>query len=368
MKKSQLIYHYIREQESVSKQDIVIGLRLSLPTITQNLQYLEQIRLIDTSKKFPSTGERGRNATAYTYLKEARAAIGVYLTGHHINSVAVDLSGDVIRMVRERREFDLGDDGYLRKIGETVEKVKQEAGISDENLLGVGIAVPGLVSEDGEEAIYGRTLNFTGRTRKEIAKYIPYRNRLIHDSNAAGYAEVWISKDICNAFYISLSNSVGGAAIVDKNIYEGNRQKGGEIGHMTVVPEGGELCYCGRRGCFDTVCRSTNLDQYTDGNLEQFFELLEAGDKGAAQLWDQYLDDLSLGIHNIRVLFDSVIILGGYVGAYIENYMDELCRRVDERDAFDEKAKDYLVPCKYTVESAAAGAAIFYIDEFFNTI
>ena len=48
--------------------------------------------------------------------------------------------------------------------------------------------------------------------------------------------------------------------------------------------------------------------------------------------------------------------------------MDELCRRVDERDAFDEKAKDYLVPCKYTVESAAAGAAIFYIDEFFNTI
>ena len=232
----------------------------------------------------------------------------------------------------------------------------------------MGIAVPGLVSEDGEEAIYGRTLNFTGRTRKEIAKYIPYRNRLFHDSNAAGYAEVWISKDICNAFYISLSNSVGGAAIVDKNIYEGNRQKGGEIGHMTVVPEGGELCYCGRRGCFDTVCRSTNLDQYTDGNLEQFFELLEAGDKGAAQLWDQYLDDLSLGIHNIRVLFDSVIILGGYVGAYIENYMDELCRRVDERDAFDEKAKDYLVPCKYTVESAAAGAAIFYIDEFFNTI
>ena len=155
---------------------------------------------------------------------------------------------------------------------------------------------------------------------------------------------------------------------MDKNIYEGNQQKGGEIGHMTVVPEGGELCYCGRRGCFDTVCRSTNLDQYTDGNLEQFFELLEAGDKGAARLWDQYLDDLSLGIHNIRVLFDSVIILGGYVGAYIENYMDELCRRVDERDSFDEKAKDYLVPCKYTVESAAAGAAIFYIDEFFNTI
>ena len=50
-----------------------------------------------------------------------------------------------------------------------------------------------------------------------------------------------------------------------KKIYEGNSQKGGEVGHMTVVPEGGEQCYCGRKGCFDTVCRSTLLDQYTDG-------------------------------------------------------------------------------------------------------
>ena len=368
MKKSQLIYHYIREQESVSKQDIVIGLRLSLPTITQNLQYLEQIRLIDTSKKFPSTGERGRNATAYTYLKEARAAIGVYLTGHHINSVAVDLSGDVIRMVRERREFNLEDDGYLKKIGETVEKVKQEAGISDENLLGVGIAVPGLVSEDGEKAIYGRTLNFTGRTRKEIAKYIPYRNRLFHDSNAAGYAEVWISKDICNAFYISLSNSVGGAAIVDKNIYEGNQQKGGEIGHMTVVPEGGELCYCGKRGCFDVLCRAGNLDQYTDGNLEAFFQLLANGDEGAKKRWMKYLDDLSLSIHNIRILFDGTVILGGYVGAYIGEYMEELNRRVDERNPFGDRAENYLRPCRYKVEATAAGAAIFFVDHFLENI
>lgn len=368
MKKSQLIYQYIRTHKAVSKQDIVIGLRLSLPTITQNLQYLENLRLIDTSKKLPSTGERGRNATAYTYVKRARGAIGVYLTAHHINCIAVDLSGDVIKMKRERIDFDLEDDQYLRCIGEAVEWVKEKAEIADCDLLGVGIAVPGLVSEDGETVTYGRTLKFTGAARADIAKYIPYKNRLLHDSSAAGYAEVWISRDICDAFYISLSNSVGGAAVVDKNIYEGNRQKSGEIGHMTVVLEGGEQCYCGRYGCFDTVCRSTNLDQYTDGNLERFFTLLDHGDAGAKRLWDEYLDHLALGIHNIRMLFDSVVIIGGYVGAYIEKYMDDLCRRVDERDSFSEQAKDYLVPCKYKVESAAAGAAIGYIKDFLNTI
>lgn len=368
MKKSQLIYQYIRTQKSVSKQDIVIGLRLSLPTITQSLQYLEQERLIDSSKKIPSMGERGRNATAYSYLKEARCAIGMYLTAHHINVVAVDLSGDVIYMVKENVEFDWKNDAYLKKIGEIVERVKNKAGISDEDFLGVGIAVPGIVAEDGERVKYGVTLDFTGWTRTEVAKYIPYETKLFHDSSTAGYAEVWISEDICDAFYISLSNSVGGAFVIDRSIYEGDGRRSAEIGHMTVVAKGGEVCYCGKRGCFDTLGRATNLDQYTEGNLERFFALLHEQDVKAMALWDKYLDDLSLAIHNIAMLFDCAIIIGGYVGAYIEDYMDDLCRRVDERDTFGVQSKAYLIPCKYKVESSAAGAAISFIDEFFETI
>ena len=50
--------------------------------------------------------------------------------------------------------------------------------------------------------------------------------------------------------------------IIDDAIYEGNTHKGGEIGHLAVVPEGGELCYCGMRGCFDTVCRAGKLAGY----------------------------------------------------------------------------------------------------------
>lgn len=368
MKKSQQIYHYIRTRGIRTKQDMMIDLGLSLPTITQNLRYLEEQHLIDASGKLPSRGERGRNATAYAYVPEARAAIGVYLTGHHINVVALDLSGKVIHMLRERFEFALNDEAYLRKIGENVETVKAAAHITTENLLGVGISVPGLVTEDGELVTYGRTLGFTDSTREQIARYIPYPNRLFHDSIVAGYAEVWVSPELSDAFYISLSNSVGGAFVHNKDIYQGISQKCGEIGHMTVVPSGGEQCYCGRSGCFDTVCRSTLLDQYTDGNLEDFFRLLAAQDDQAMQLWDRYLDHLALGIHNIKMLFDSAVIIGGYVGAYIEPYMAELCRRVDERDAFTERAQEFLFPCRYKIEACAAGAAICLIDKFFEEI
>jgi predicted NBD/HSP70 family sugar kinase len=249
-----------------------------------------------------------------------------------------------------------------------VEQVKEAAGVSDGKLLGVGISVQGLISDDGEEITYGMALDFAKTRREEIARYIKNKNRLEHDSYVACYRETWENRQIHNAFYISLSNSVGGSVLIDDAIYPGNTQKGGEIGHMTVVPQGGELCYCGRRGCFDTVCRAGKLDSYTDGDLEEFFRLLKEGDAKAKELWEVYLNYLVDAIHNIHMLFDCNVILGGYVGAMIGDYMDEIRRRLDEKNPFSDKAGDYLLECRYKVAASAAGAALFYIDEFFENI
>jgi len=295
-------------------------------------------------------------------------AIGVYLTAHHITVISVDLSGNIVEMEKEEIIFNLDDDAYLKRLGDLVEKVKQKTGLGDDDLLGVGISVPGLVSDDGEEVTYGLTLNFTGKTRAQIAQYIPYNNRLFHDSEVGGYAEVWIDHDVQDAFYMSLNNSFGGAVIVGNEIHPGDSNKGGEIGHTVVVAKGGKQCYCGKYGCFDTVCRATILSDYTNGCLDTFFTLLNAGDETAKKLWDQYLSDLSIAIHNVRMLFNGTIILGGYVGAHLGAHMEELYPLVDERNPFGEKARDYLISCRYKVEAAAAGAAISYIDQYFESI
>lgn len=367
VRKSQLIYRFIRTHNSVSKQGIVVGLKLSLPTVTQNLQYLTERGLIDTSLRIKNTG--GRNATAYTYVRDTKMAIGIYLMANHMAAVAVDLSGDVVAQEKCVIKFDLNDDNYLKKIGEIVEMVKDQAGMAEENLLGVGIAVQSLVTEDGERIIYGKTLAFDITTRAEIAKYVSYRNRLFHDSEAVGAAEVWVDPNIKNAFYIILNNSVGGAVLVDNNIYAGDTLKGGEIGHMIAVREGGEQCYCGRYGCIDTVLRATKLGEYTNGDLAQFFVLLRQGDTTAAAMWDTYLNELAFAIHNIRMLFDGLVIIGGYVGNYIGDYLETLAEKVDNLSPFEiDRAIKYIRQCRYKVEAAAAGAAINYIQEFIDTI
>jgi len=367
MNNRKTIYRFIKDRGFVTKQDIVVGLGLSLPTVTQNLQYLEGQGLIDGSTKISNTG--GRNATAYSCITEAKIAFGVYLTANHISVVAVDLQGNILSMLKEQITFNLDDEDYLRKLGQMVVELKESVLGSGEP-LGVGLAVPGLVSEDGETVIYGFTFDFTGKTKAEIAKYIPYETKMFHDSFVAGYAEVWVAKEVQNAFHISLNYSVGGVVITKRKVYAGNTEKSGEIGHMTIFPKGGKQCYCGQYGCYDTLGHAGNLDVHTNGDLELFFKLLKEGDSQVKKVWDEYLDYLAVAINNIRVLFDCDIILGGYVGTYIEEYMDDIRERVNNRNPFSktDHAKDYLLPCKYKREATAAGAAIVVVSEFLDNI
>lgn len=362
----QLIYHFVRDNEPVSKQDIVVRLELSLPTVTQNLQYLEKQNLLKKSKSKINTG--GRSAAAYSYRKKAKMALGVYITGNHLTAVCVDLSGNVILSRRTRIKFDLNNDAYLRKIGELVEEIKEEAKLTNDRLLGVGVAVPSLVSDDGEQVIYGLTHNFTGKTRAEITRYIPYRTKMFHDSYVAGFAEVWSRRSVRNAVYINLNNNIGGSIIIDNHIYSGDNNRSGEIGHMLIHPAGQTKCYCGQTGCLETVCNAGILDSHTDGNLAEFFRLLDSGTPAIMEVWDQYLENLALAIHNTRMLLDAPIILGGYVGAHMEEHMEELYAKVDQKDCFGDSSRDYVFPCKYKIEATAAGAALQLVDEFLKSI
>ena len=190
-----------------------------------------------------------------------------------------------------------------------------------------------------------------------------------HDSAAAGYAEVWNRPDVDRAFYLSLNSVVGGAFIIGKHsFYEGSNGRAAEIGHVIVQKKGGKKCYCGQHGCLDTLLNTSVLDFYTDGNLELFFEKLQEGDGKASDLWDEYLDTLAVAIHNLRMLFDCPIIIGGYVGAYISDHMEALYRKIDRMSVFSIPAASYVFPCQFRREATAAGAALQIIDKYIDQL
>lgn len=187
-----------------------------------------------------------------------------------------------------------------------------------------------------------------------------------NDAKAAGFAELWNRSDLTDAFYILLSQHVGGAMIRNHQVELGENTRAGEIGHMTMIPFG-KACYCGRSGCLEPYCSSAVLSELAEGDLDLFFRSLRGGDPVKKSAWDEYLNILSMAVNNINMLLDCPVILGGSVGVYLEEFMGQLRSLARDRNSFSDSA-DYLACCQYKVEPIAAGAALPFIDEFIRTI
>lgn len=357
------IFQFLYQHQEKTKQDVVTALHLCLPTVTQNINQLMEEGLVTESGSIGNTG--GRRAKTYDIIKDARTAIGLDITRSHVATVIVNLTGELCYRLRVRHPFSRTD-SYYRFLGSQVENAIQESGINPTHLLGVGIGVPGLITEDNQSVSYGEFLNFSGAACEEFSTYIPYRTALYNDANAAGFAELWTRKELNNAFYIMLSNNVGGSITIHNQIYTGSFLHSGEVGHIRIVPNG-KQCYCGQKGCVDAYCAATELSSLTNGDLPAFFHLLKENDKDAADIWNQYLDYLALTIINVYMIFDSAIILGGYVGEFLDDYIDDLKERVKNLNPFDDNT-DFLWVCSYKTEAIAAGAALNFISDFVHSI
>ena len=110
-----------------------------------------------------------------------------------------------------------------------------------------------------------------------------------------------------------------------------------------------------------------NLAGLEDGNLKAFFEKLEAGNEAYRQIWDEYLKDLAIAVDNLRMCFDCQIVLGGYVGNYMEPYIGRLKELVAKKNIFDGNG-EYVRVCQYREESSAYGAALYQIDNYISKI
>lgn len=357
------IFNKIRETGSISASMIEYELQLSRPTVKKCLEELLEAGYIYENGFIGNTG--GRNANAYSVSSMSKIALGIDLTKNHITVIAADLCGNLIYEKRIRHSF-AKDDAYMKKLGDLVQEAVAQLKVKEDAVLGVGIAVPGLITEDHQEIFYGKILVFTGMTAQNMGKFIPYTCNLYNDADAGGYAEVSQRDDIADAFYISLSNNIGGSILIDHKVYKGEGPRSGEVGHITIVPDGNE-CYCGQKGCFETYCNAAILADMFQGNLEMFFDKLKEGDSQCISVWKEYLKYLSVAVNNVRMLFDCKVILGGYVGAHMEPYLDELKSLARTRNSFEDNA-DYLEVCKVKKEALALGSALPFIHELWKTI
>ncbi|MDF2596974.1 MAG: family transcriptional regulator [Clostridia bacterium] len=368
------IFRYINKYRRVSKPDIAAALQISMPTVLQNVNELIEQDLVEQVGEFQSRG--GRKAIAIAPIQDCKYAIGIDITSRHIGFVLTDLSGEVLQHTRVNQIY-ANEMKYYKALADIANSYKEKWSIPDEKFLGYGISIPGIIDSKNKKITVSHALNISNISCDKFTQFMSYDCIYINDANAAAISEIYNADRSSNAIYLSLSNSVGGAIIeqvqsylyekfIDDNLYLGDNWRSGEFGHVTLVPNGNE-CYCGKLGCFDAYCSATTLSKYTNGKLEVFFEELQKGNAELEAIWEEYLNYLSIQVNSLRMIFDCQIIIGGYVGSFIEPYIGYLRDEASKRNTFGEDA-DYIIPCRYKVEASALGAALQQIEEFLSTI
>ncbi len=357
------VYRYIFENEKVAKQDLVNALNLSLPTVSQNLTELFDMGLLRYAGKFESSG--GRKAKKISVIPDARMVLGVEIKMDHINILAIDLKGNPLPRARVDYKFE-ADDSYGRFVAAEIEKYVKAAGINSDIILGVGISIPGVLSEDKLCIINAPALKARQVPIDALTKYITRETFIENDANAGGYAEMHSRKDLETLAFLSISEGVGGAFVHNSVQYSGMNNRGAEFGHMTVV-NGGRQCACGKNGCLEAYISTSVLEYGAEKSIDAFFKSLKEGDASCRAKWEEYLDFLCMGINNIRTVIDCDIILGGTLTRYAGDYLEDIRKRLGEISVFD-NCGDFLHLSNYTANASAIGTALHFADEFVRTV
>ena len=357
----QRILKYISKEKEVSRNEIAKGLSLSMPTVLAMTKELITEGVIEEVGAFESTGVR--RAKKLTLSGSLGYSAGIDITANHIGMVVVNLRGEVTEKIRLRMKFQNTLEYFENLVKKMDDFLADSCVQNRQQIFGIGISFPGIIDREKEILVRSHALQVENVSLKNISQMFSFPVLYENDANSAAWAEMRnTSKD---AVYLSLSNTVGGAIFLNGRIYEGNAYRSAEFGHM-LLKINGRHCYCGRVGCVDAYCSAKLLSDAAGGNLTRFFQELDEKNKKFLHIWDEYLEDLALTVNNLRNIFDSDVILGGYVGGFIEKYMGDLRKRVLNYSMFDQDVT-YLKGCQVKQEASAAGIAMKFIDYYIES-
>ena len=371
------VYHYIYQQHTTSKLQIVQELQMGLSTVSQNLTLLEQEGYIQRNGYFDSTG--GRKAQTIQIVPDFRISIGIGILKEMFHMTAIDLYGHILDM--ETISLSYADtDAYYKQMTEKIQAFITSHHYDPQKILGISIATQGITSSDHTTVTYGKILHNTGMNVDHFSSRLPFACHLEHDSKSAAHLELWNHPELDSAIVILLNRNLGGAIITDRHIHQGSTMHSGTLEHMCVNPDG-PLCYCGNRGCLETYCSADALEQASCMPIPDFFHSLreisrhtadtdtdEKKSSQISQIWEDYLNHLAFAMKNLNLIIDAPMILSGYLASFLtEENTQYLLKQINAATPFPLRKEQILVGT-YGQYTQAAGAALYYVETFLNTL
>ena len=238
--------------------------------------------------------------------------LGVDLGGTKIEAVLLDENFNVIK-----RKRILTPQNNYQKIIESISSLVMEISenVSDYSL---GICTPGAISKQTGLIKNSNTQCLIGKSLKEdLENKLDKKISMENDANCFALAEanLGIAVDFDLVFGVILGTGVGGGIVINKKLYPGRTNIGGEWGHHTLH-RNGNLCYCGKTGCAETYISGPSLENHwtkLTGKSQHLPEILTEIDNKYWIKWKtEFLENFGYGLANVIDILDpDAIVLGG---------------------------------------------------------
>ncbi len=254
----------------------------------------------------------------------ASYAIGVDLGGTNLRAAAIDSTGKVIEKVTGATNLTAGRDAVISDIVGSIVKLRARGG---PGLAGIGVGTPGLIVM--ETGVLKQSPNLPAfdnfPMRDEIERLLQAPVLLENDANAAALGEKWMGagKDVEDLVLLTLGTGVGGGIVSGGKVVHGFLGMAGEIGHITVVPNGNP-CGCGNTGCLEKHASATSIIAHARmmgfavENAKDVYDLAIAGEQKARFVFEKFGEALGIAIADLVNLFNFPLYLmsGGVLGAW----------------------------------------------------
>ena len=285
------------------------------------------------------------------------AVIGIDIGGTNIKVVLVDpRKRKVIDQLDFKTAAESGAHAIVTELGSTLNALIQQTKDNGIQVGGVGVGCAGVIDlQKGSVSVSPNLPGWEGFPLQEkLGQLLQMPVRVFNDVDCIGYAEYHLGGggELGDFLCIALGTGVGGSLIVEGRVWTEGRTTAGEIGHMTIRPDG-ERCLCGNRGCLETLASAGWLVRRAEKRLKQGFastlrdssgrtgsleaesiqQAAQQGDALAQELFSLVGTSLAIAIANVIQLLGirSVVIAGGLANSwdfFIGPLKNELNRRL----------------------------------------
>lgn len=322
-----LVYNSIRLYGPISRATIARMTKMSATSIGRIVENLIDENMV--SETGTVSGMVGRKPTMLQVNPEGMLAIAVGIDYAKIEAGVVDICGKINHSEVYRSKNGMSQEEIIGQIRLQIQRVLDILTPEQRRrVVGIGITTPGVVRFP-ERVVTSPQFGWQKVPLGELCGEYGIDLMVENAVKAAATAEHMFgcTKNINSYVMITMGSGIGAAIMLNGELFRGSNNIAGEIGHITVDPNG-ILCDCGRRGCLQSTLCMLGLERKTGLPYNEIIFRAETGEEPYCALMDNVVEQLSQWVANMANLYDFPTII--LYGEMLEDHYD-IYRQITER-------------------------------------